>query len=79
MKHNVYCAGRDINDYSTALEAQRACSLDNNCQMIDDRLCDGKGPFTTCEGHVTHVSTKGSCVWIKSNGRFSCSGVTKHP
>ena len=55
---------------STLLEAKRSCDQDIHCTGIDDRKCDRK-EYHTCRGHPTDIalSTEGSCVWIKENGR----------
>ena len=81
MRQYSYCGGSDTSKYSTALEAQRACSSLDKCTMIYDYNCDAEGTWKTCTVDTAKKSGRPnlSCVWIKDKGMSSCSYVAQNP
>ena len=58
-------------------KAKAACVADADCKYVDDKKCDGAGPFQLCSGSMLLISGRkisnyDSCAWekVSSLGKY---------
>ena len=65
-KHDGFHCFEDksIEEYSTLLEAEIACTAKPDCGMIYDDSCDGDNYWVCPSSATVETSTEGSCLYV---------------